>query len=194
MIPATGSRSIMQERFGKVTVSFRKAPEIAGTWKQYSGQKFVGFFSGGFLPTFCAFRQEPGGKHWKKSEKFPGGILVPQNHRNYPEPAVSGPDCSTWVITTKMSGEQRVLNLSPSPPAQPARQTAAAPLLTLQLRVTGNGQVVNRRAHKISLPRSTIPATGSRGILLERCGKVIVSCQKAPEIAGTWKQFQIRKR
>ncbi len=41
--------------------------------------------------------QEPGGKHWKKSEKFPAGILFPQNHRNSPEPAVSGPDCSTWV-------------------------------------------------------------------------------------------------
>jgi len=32
----------------------------------------------------------------KKFEKFPAGILLPQNHRNYSEPAVSGPDCSTW--------------------------------------------------------------------------------------------------
>jgi hypothetical protein len=54
-------------------------------------------FTGGFLLTSCAFRQEPGGKQWKKSEKFPAGILLPQNYRNYPEPAVSGPDCSTWV-------------------------------------------------------------------------------------------------
>jgi hypothetical protein len=54
-------------------------------------------FSGGFLLTSCAFRQEPGGKHWKKSEKFPAGILLPQNHRNYPEPVVSKPECLTWV-------------------------------------------------------------------------------------------------
>jgi hypothetical protein len=27
-----------------VNVSCRKAPEIAGTWKQYSGQTFFGFF------------------------------------------------------------------------------------------------------------------------------------------------------
>ncbi len=35
---------ILQERYGKVTVSFRKTPEIAGTWKQYSGRKLPGFF------------------------------------------------------------------------------------------------------------------------------------------------------
>jgi hypothetical protein len=39
MIPATGSREILQERCGKVTGSFRKTPEIAGTWKQYSDRK-----------------------------------------------------------------------------------------------------------------------------------------------------------
>ena len=44
MIPATGSRGILQERSGKVTGSWRKAPEIAGTWKQYSHRKFLGFF------------------------------------------------------------------------------------------------------------------------------------------------------
>jgi hypothetical protein len=27
---------------------------------------------------------------------FPAGILLPQNYRNYPEPAVSRPDSSTW--------------------------------------------------------------------------------------------------
>ncbi len=57
--------------------------------------KIFGFF----LVDSCAFRQELGGKDWKKSEKFPAGILLPQNHRNYPEPAVSEPDCSTWVAT-----------------------------------------------------------------------------------------------
>ncbi len=44
MILATGSRRILQERCGKITVSYRKAPKIAGTWKQYSGRKIFGFF------------------------------------------------------------------------------------------------------------------------------------------------------
>jgi hypothetical protein len=44
MIPATGSRKILQERCGKVTGSFRKTPEIAETWKQYSDRKLSGFF------------------------------------------------------------------------------------------------------------------------------------------------------
>jgi hypothetical protein len=39
--------------------------------------EIVRIFSGGFLPTSCTFRQEPGGKHWKKSEKFSTGILLP---------------------------------------------------------------------------------------------------------------------
>jgi hypothetical protein len=39
-----------------------------------------------------------GGKYSKKSEKFPAGILLPRNHGNYPEPAASGPGCSTWEI------------------------------------------------------------------------------------------------
>jgi hypothetical protein len=77
MIPATGS--------------YKKIPEIAGIWKQYSGRKLSGFFP----VDSCAFRQELAGNHRKKSEKFPAGILLPQNHRNYPEPAVSGPDWST---------------------------------------------------------------------------------------------------
>ena len=34
-------------------------------------------FSGGFLPNSCAFRQEATGNHWKKSGKFPTGILLP---------------------------------------------------------------------------------------------------------------------
>jgi hypothetical protein len=52
-------------------------------------------FSGKFLSNSCAFRQEPARNHWKESEKFPAGILLPQNHQNFSEPAVSGPDCST---------------------------------------------------------------------------------------------------
>ncbi len=55
------------------TRSSRKTPEIAGTWKQYSSRTLSAFFS--------------------------AGILLPRNHRNYPESAVSGPDCSTWLCT-----------------------------------------------------------------------------------------------
>jgi hypothetical protein len=36
----------------------------------------------------------------------------------------------------------------------------------------------------MSIPRSMISATGSRGILQLRCGKVTVSYRKAPEIIG----------
>jgi hypothetical protein len=54
--------------------------------------------SGGFLSSSCAFRQEPVGNHRKKFENFPAVILLPQNHRNYLEPAVSGPGSSTWVV------------------------------------------------------------------------------------------------
>ncbi len=93
MIPGTGSHGILQERCGKVTGSCRKTLEIAGKWQQYSDRKSSGFF----LVNSCAFRQEPAGNHQKKSENFPAGILLPQNHRNYPEPVISGPACSTWV-------------------------------------------------------------------------------------------------
>jgi hypothetical protein len=44
IVPATGSRRIFQERCGKVTGSCRKTREIPGTWKQYSGREFPGFF------------------------------------------------------------------------------------------------------------------------------------------------------
>ncbi len=55
-------------------------------------------FSGGFLSNSCASRQEPAGNRRKKSETFLEGILLPPNHRNYPEPVVSGPGSSTWVF------------------------------------------------------------------------------------------------
>jgi len=38
-----------------------------------------------------------------------------------------------------------------------------------------------------------IPATGYRGILQERCGKVTGSFRTTPEIAGKWKQYSDRK-
>jgi hypothetical protein len=77
----------------KVTGSCRKTPEIAGTWKQYSDRKFSGFFQ----TISCAFRKELAGNHWKKSEKFQAGILLPQNHRDYRGPSVLGRCCSTWL-------------------------------------------------------------------------------------------------
>ncbi len=42
-----------------------------------------------------------GRKVLEKSGKFPTGILLPQYHRNDPEPLVSRPGCSTWVIISK---------------------------------------------------------------------------------------------
>jgi hypothetical protein len=41
---------------------------------------------------FLCFPAGTGRKSSEKTEKFPAGILLPQNHRNYPEPAVSGWD------------------------------------------------------------------------------------------------------
>jgi hypothetical protein len=46
---------------------------------------------------FLCFPAATGRKSSEKSENFPVGILLPQNHWNHPEPAVSGPGCSTWV-------------------------------------------------------------------------------------------------
>jgi hypothetical protein len=87
MIPANGSRGILQENTeNRWNMEAVFLPEI------------VRIFSGGFLSTSCDFRQETAGNHRKKSENVPAGILLPQNHRNYPEPAVSGPGCSTWEI------------------------------------------------------------------------------------------------
>jgi hypothetical protein len=48
-------------------------------WKQYSGRKFFGYFSGEFLRVPCAFRWETVENHRKKSEKVPAGILLPSS-------------------------------------------------------------------------------------------------------------------
>jgi hypothetical protein len=48
----------------------------------------------------AVFWQELAGNHRKKSEKFPGGRVLTQDHRKYPESAVSGPVCSTWEPLT----------------------------------------------------------------------------------------------
>jgi hypothetical protein len=95
MIPATRSRRILQGGCGKVTGSCREIPEIAGTWKPFSDQELSGFF----LVDSC---QLPvlSGKNWSKitGKKFLTGILLPLNRQNYPELAVSRPDCSTWAV------------------------------------------------------------------------------------------------
>ena len=57
--------------------SCRKTPEINGTWKQYSGRKFFGFFSGGFQPILVLSGRNRPEIRRKKSEKFPTGILLP---------------------------------------------------------------------------------------------------------------------
>jgi len=97
MIPATGSCRKDARKSPYPAGKHRKSLEhgraiLAGNFSD---------FSGGFLPTFYAFRHQRGGKHWKKSENFSAGILLPQNHRNYPEPAVFGPDCLTWGVSVK---------------------------------------------------------------------------------------------
>ena len=61
-----------------------------GSWKQYAGREFFG-----------EFPQDPPENHRKKSGKFPTGILLQWNRRNVSEPAVSMPECSTWVAIKK---------------------------------------------------------------------------------------------
>ena len=66
MIPAPGSRRILQERCWKLTGSCRKTPEMAGRWKQYSGRKLTGFFR--WIPAkFLCF---PAGINRKSLEKI----------------------------------------------------------------------------------------------------------------------------
>jgi hypothetical protein len=45
---------------------------------------------------FLCFSVEADRRSSEKFRKFLAGILLPQNHRNYPELVVSGPDYSTW--------------------------------------------------------------------------------------------------
>jgi len=69
-------------------------------------------FSGGFLQTSSAFRQKSAGNHRKKSENFRLEYCFHKNHRNYPETAVSRPDCSTWVNIEKFLKEYSNGNLT----------------------------------------------------------------------------------
>ncbi len=90
MIPATGSRRIVQERCGKVA---------GNRWNMEAvfRPEIVRIFSGGFL----CFQAGTDRKSSEKAENFPAGILLPQNYRNYQEPVVFGPVCSTWEVIQK---------------------------------------------------------------------------------------------
>jgi hypothetical protein len=65
--------------------------------------EIVWIFFGGFLPTSCAFRQEPARNHRKKSENFLTGILLPcsSNFRRFP--AGTDPYFLTWVRTIELA-------------------------------------------------------------------------------------------
>ena len=52
--------------------SHRKTPEINGTWKQYSGRKFFGPFSGEFRSIPVHFGKKRPEIIWKKSETISG--------------------------------------------------------------------------------------------------------------------------
>jgi hypothetical protein len=87
MIPATESRRVLQENTGN-----------HWNMEEVFQPEFVRIFSGGFLSTSSAFRQEPAANHRKKFRKFPAETLLPQYDWNYREPAVFGPVCSIWVM------------------------------------------------------------------------------------------------
>jgi hypothetical protein len=82
----TGRRFRPSDSGGKMRESHRILQEIAGTGKQYSGR----IFSGGFLLSSCAFRQEPLRNH---REKFRPGycfhgpatscIFLPKSARTF---------------------------------------------------------------------------------------------------------------
>jgi hypothetical protein len=106
---------IPRDPAGKMRESHRILQENTGyRWNMEAvlRPEIARIFSGGFLSTSCAFRQKPAGNHRKKSENFPAGILLPQNHRNYPEPVVSGPDCSTWISHTIIERRWRYVEKS----------------------------------------------------------------------------------
>jgi hypothetical protein len=55
----------------------RKAREIAGKWKQYSGRKLPDFFpmDSGQFPVLSGWEMTE--IHWKKIDQFPTGLLLP---------------------------------------------------------------------------------------------------------------------
>ena len=104
-VPVSGSRGNLQERSWKVTGSCRKAPEIAGTWKQYSERKFSDFFpvnSSQFPAVSSRNRPELSGK---KSENFRSEYCfhVPAISGIFlPEPARTvrlGDECVEFILS-----------------------------------------------------------------------------------------------
>ncbi len=90
---------ILQERCGKVTVSCRKAPEIAGTWKQYSDRKLFGFIpvDSCQLPVLSGRnRPEIIGKNQKNFRPEYCFHKITGITRNS-----SLPGCSTWLFATR---------------------------------------------------------------------------------------------
>ena len=71
-IPVIRSRRNLQKRDGENAGSCRNAPEVIGTWKQYSGRKISGFFpviSDQFL---AGKHRKVIGMHRKKIQKISG--------------------------------------------------------------------------------------------------------------------------
>ena len=110
------SRGIWQESTGKIRAVFdrnpgrggtagngRKALEIAGKWKQYSGRKSPDFFPvySGQLP--AGKHRKLTGIHRKKIREFPAGILLPPSSDFPCFPVVSRRTATTWGVLQKFT-------------------------------------------------------------------------------------------
>jgi len=92
---------IPRDSAGKILESHRILKEnIGNRWNMEAvfRPETVRIFFRWIPANFLCF---PAGTGRKKSEKFSAGILLPQNHQNYPEPPVSGPYSSTWEVIDK---------------------------------------------------------------------------------------------
>jgi len=86
------------KRGEKFTESDRKTPEIDGTWKQYSGRKFFGYFPVTFRPFPAEKHKKMSTIHRKKSGDFPAGIMFPCSIDCRCFPAGIGLYFLTWVV------------------------------------------------------------------------------------------------
>jgi hypothetical protein len=101
MIPATGSRGILQESTGNSrNVEAVFPPEIY--W----------IFSSEFRSISRALQQEPVGNHRKKSKNFPVGILLPRSGDFRYFPAGTAPYFSTWVMVYHYQNLKELFDLS----------------------------------------------------------------------------------
>ncbi len=103
------------EPVGKTRNKHRFLQEYSGNrqkWKQYSRPEYCRFFR--WIPTVSHWKEQ--GFYRKTPEKaeiFRPGILLPWNLRNFMDPSISLPDCSTWVVfpfRTSGKGEFRISN------------------------------------------------------------------------------------